>query len=131
VSEPRALGFGDLVLCAGTVPQSGLRERIAAAADAGFAAISVFPHEVQAAHDAGLTDADLRTRLRDHGVVIAEIDPLLSWLPGDAASAGVSEEGQRFLAAGEDSFYAIRRPASRRRRGGRGWVGRAGQARGA
>jgi sugar phosphate isomerase/epimerase len=107
VSDPRALGFGDLVLCAGTVPQSGLRQRIAAAADAGFAAISVFPHEVQAAHDAGLTDADLRTLLRDHGVAIAEIDPLLSWLPGDAAGAGLSAEGQRFLAAGEDRFYAI------------------------
>lgn len=107
MSDPRALGFGDLVLCAGTVPQSGLRARIAAAADAGFAAISVFPHEVQAARDAGLSDADLRMLLRDHGVAIAEIDPLLSWLPGDAAGAGISEEGQRFLAASEDSFYAI------------------------
>lgn len=107
MSDSRALGFGDLVLCAGTVPQSGLRERVAAAADAGFAAISVFPHEVQAAHEAGLSDADLRTLLRDHGIAIAEIDPLLSWMPSDGADAGVSEEGQRFLAAGEDQFYAI------------------------
>jgi sugar phosphate isomerase/epimerase len=107
VSGARALGFGDLVLCAGTVPQSGLRERVVAAADAGFAAISVFPHEVKAARDAGFSDANLRTLLRDHGVAIAEIDPLLSWMPSDAAGAGVSEEGQRFLAASEDSFYAI------------------------
>jgi sugar phosphate isomerase/epimerase len=103
----RALGFGDLVLCAGTVPHSALRDRIVAAAEAGFAAISLFPHEYQAARDAGLSDADLRALLRDHDVAIAEIDPLLSWLPGDAAGAGVSEEGQRFLAAGEDTFYAI------------------------
>jgi len=103
----RALGPGDLVLCAGTVPRSGLRERVAAAAEAGFAAISLFPHEVQAAREAGLSDADLRALLRDHDVAIAELDPLLSWLPTGAADAGVAEEGQRFLAAGEDTFYAI------------------------
>ena len=103
----RALAFGDFVLCAGTVPQSALRDRIVAAAEAGFAAISLFPHEYQAARDAGLSDADLRALLRDHDVAIAEIDPLLSWLPNDAAAAGISEEGQRFLAAGEDTFHAI------------------------
>jgi sugar phosphate isomerase/epimerase len=103
----RALAFGDLVLCAGTVPQSTLRDRIVAAAQAGFAAISLFPHDYQSARDAGLSDADLRALLRDHDIAIAEIDPLLSWMPGDAAGAGVSEEGQRFLAAGEETFYAI------------------------
>ena len=107
MKDARTLGYGDLVLCAGTVPRSALRDRIAAAAEAGFAAISIFPHEYQAARDSGLSDADLRALLRDHDVAIAEIDPLLSWLPGDAAGAGVSEEGQRFLAAGEDTFYAI------------------------
>jgi len=107
VTDARALGFGDLVLCAGTVPRSGLRERVVAAAEAGFAAISLFPHEYRAARDAGLSDADLRALLRDHDVAIAELDPLLSWMPSDAASAGVSEEGARFLAAGEDAFYAI------------------------
>ncbi len=101
------LGFGDLVLCAGTVSRFGFVERVAAAADAGFAAISLFPHDYRRALESGLCDADLRTVLRDHGLVIAEIDPLLSWLPGEPSGAGVRAEGAAFLAAGEDEFYAI------------------------
>ncbi len=107
MSGARALGFGDLVLCAGTVPLSSLQERIVAAAEAGFAGISLFPRDYQRARASGLSDADLRGLLRDHGLAIAEIDPLLSWMPGDAADAGVSDEGRAFLATGEDEFYAI------------------------
>ena len=102
-----ALGFGDLVLCAGTVAASGLIERIEAASAAGFAGLSLFPDDYRRAREAGSSDAELRARLRDHGIAIAEIDPLLSWLPGDASDAGVSEEGRAFLASGEDTFYAI------------------------
>jgi len=107
VSDARALGFGDLVLCAGTVPLSSLQERIVAAAQAGFAAISLFPHDYQRARASGLSDADLRGLLRDHDIRIAEIDPLLSWMPGDSAGAGMSDEGRAFLATGEDEFFAI------------------------
>ena len=101
------LGFGDLVLCAGTVPLSAFAERAAAAADAGFAALSLFPQDYRRARESGLRDAELRGILRDHGLAVAEIDPLLSWLPGGAAGAGVSEQGRAFLASGEDEFYAI------------------------
>jgi sugar phosphate isomerase/epimerase len=105
VSRPD-LAFGDLVLCAGTVPGSGLEERVAAAAEAGFAAISLFPHDYRRAREAGRSDAELRALLRDHGVAVAEIDPLLSWLPEGAGTAGVREEGHAFLEAREDAFYA-------------------------
>jgi sugar phosphate isomerase/epimerase len=101
------LGFGDLVLCAGTVPHSSFEERVVAAAEAGFAAISLFPHDYQRARASGLSDADLRGLLRDHDIAIAEIDPLLSWMPSDGIEAGVSDEGRAFLATGEDEFYAI------------------------
>ena len=107
MNDARALGFGDLVLCAGTVPLSSLQERIVAAAEAGFAAISLFPHDYQRARASGLSDADLRGLLRDHDIRVAEIDPLLSWMPGDAGDAGVSDAGRAFLATGEDEFYAI------------------------
>lgn len=102
---PGSLGFGDLVLCAGTVPASGLAERIAAAAEAGFAGVSLFPHDYHRARAAGLSDADLRALLRDHSVAIAEIDPLLAWLPG--AEAGVTDAGRAFLETDEGGFYAI------------------------
>lgn len=107
MSGARALGFGDLVLCAGTVPQSSLQERVGAAAEAGFAAISLFPHDYQRARASGLSDAALRALLRDHRIAIAEIDPLLSWMPSDATDAGVNEAGRKFLATGEGEFYAI------------------------
>jgi sugar phosphate isomerase/epimerase len=100
-----SLGFGDLVLCAGTVPASGLAERVAAAAAAGFAGISLFPHDYRRARESGLSDADLRALLRDHEIAVAEIDPLLAWLPG--ADAGVGKAGRAFLETGEDGFYAI------------------------
>jgi sugar phosphate isomerase/epimerase len=100
-----SLGFGDLVLCAGTVPASGLAERVSAAAAAGFAGLSLFPHEYRRARELGLSDLDLRALLRDHEIVVAEIDPLLTWLPG--ADAGVGEAGRAFLETDEDGFYAI------------------------
>ena len=107
MSDARSLGFGDLVLCAGTVPLSSLQERVVAAAEAGYAGISLFPHDYQRARASGLSDADLRGLLRDHDIRVAEIDPLLSWMPSDAAGAGVNEAGRAFLATGEDEFYAI------------------------
>src|SRR5262245_4338693 len=102
-----ALGFGDLVLCAGTVATSGLLERIDAAAEAGFAGLSLFPDDYRRARAAGVSDAELRRRLTDAGLAIAEIDPLLSWLPGEPSGAGVRDEGRGFLGTGEDEFYAI------------------------
>lgn len=101
-----AVRFGDLVLCAGTVPQSGLAERAAAAAAAGFRALSLFPQDYRRAREAGLSDGELRRMLGDHGLAIAEIDPLLSWLPG-VGDAGIDETGRGFLAHGEAEFYAI------------------------
>jgi sugar phosphate isomerase/epimerase len=102
-----ALGFGDLVLCAGSAPAAGFVERAAAAAAAGFAGLSLFADDYRRARAQGLSDADLRSVLRDHGLAVAELDPLLSWLPDDGAGAGLSAEGRAFAGHGEDEFYAI------------------------
>jgi sugar phosphate isomerase/epimerase len=104
---PGDLRFGDLVLCAGTVPGSGLAERAAAAAGAGFSALSLFADDYAGARARGLSDADLRALLRDHGLIVAELDPLLTWLPEEPSGAGLSAEGHAFRAHGEDTFYAI------------------------
>jgi sugar phosphate isomerase/epimerase len=88
-----ALGPDDLVLCAGTAP-------------AGFAGLSLFAEDVRRARAAGLADAALRAVLRDHGLAVAELDPLLTWLPG-AGEGGLRAEGRAFRAAGEDDLYAI------------------------
>ena len=56
----RELAFDDLVLCAGTVSASGLKERVQAAAAAGYTGISVFADDYDRARADGLSDADLR-----------------------------------------------------------------------
>jgi sugar phosphate isomerase/epimerase len=102
----RPLGPDDLVLCAGTVPASGLVERAAAAAAAGFAGLSLFAADYARARAKGLSDADLRRLLADHGLAVAELDPLLSWGPA-SGDAGLRAEGRAFAAHGEDDLYAI------------------------
>jgi sugar phosphate isomerase/epimerase len=77
-----------LVLCAGTLRRGiPLAERAAAAQAAGFDGISLWGRDYQAARDEGLSDADIRALLDDHGVAVAEVDPLWSWLPGAADMA--------------------------------------------
>ena len=76
------LGPDDLVLCCGTVRQADLGELIEVASANGFRGISLQPHLYRRARAAGHSDAELRHRLDDHGVEIAELDALATWLPG-------------------------------------------------
>jgi sugar phosphate isomerase/epimerase len=77
-----SLGRNDLVLCAGTVPNASLAERIAAARAGGFAAISLSVRHHATARAQGLSDADIRAMLGDGGVAVAEIEVLNRWRPG-------------------------------------------------
>lgn len=101
-----SLGPSDLVLCAGTVPQAGFVERCAAAAEAGFGGVSLFLDDLARARADGLSDADLKTVLRDHGLAVAELDPLMRWLPGMELGGDASAEGQGFFGYGEADFHA-------------------------
>jgi sugar phosphate isomerase/epimerase len=80
-----ALSADDLVLCSGTLPRrTSFRERLASASAAGFAAVSLWGRDVQAARDEGHRDAELRAMLEDHGLQVGELDPAWWWLPGAA-----------------------------------------------
>lgn len=94
------LGPSDLVLCAGTLADASLPERIAAAVAGGYRGLSLFPSDVRRARESGLDDATLRHMLADHGLEIAELDPLMSWLPDVHPGTG------RF-ATSEAECYAI------------------------
>lgn len=103
------LGPDDLVLCSGTLPRGvGFRQRLAAASKAGFAAVSLWGRDVQAAHEEGFTDADLRAMLDDHGLVVGELDPAWWWLPG-AAEIHVPPETDPLdvFRFGETEIFAI------------------------
>jgi len=83
VSTSRTLGPDDLVLCSGTVGRgTPFRERLGAAAAAGYQAVSLWGRDYQAARDEGYSDADLVALLDDHGLAVAELDPVWWWTPG-------------------------------------------------
>jgi len=62
----------------GQRPRWSLDERIAAAADAGFEAISFLAHELVALRHRSLLD-EVQASLERHGVVAAEVEFLSSW----------------------------------------------------
>jgi sugar phosphate isomerase/epimerase len=97
------LGPDDLVLCAGTLLHASFSEKLAAASAGGFAAITLWPHDYRRARGEGHSDAELRHMLADRGLVVADLDPLLTWLPGEAELAARSPAG----AASESDFYRI------------------------
>lgn len=83
----------------GQPPRFGFAERVAAAAAAGFAAIGFQPADYAMCRAAGLSDADMRRILADHGIRIAELEFLFDWAHG----------GERGAAARklEDEFYHL------------------------
>lgn len=97
---PEMLGPDDLVLCSGTLRNASLAEKCAAAVAGGFRAVTLWPDDVARVRAEGLGLADVRRVLADHGLAVADLDPLLRWLPDEAIPPGVS-------AATEPEFYAI------------------------
>ena len=100
------LGPEDLVLCAGTLAGASFRERVEAAAEAGFSAISLFLGDYQQARAEGLSDGEMRRLLGDNGIALAELDPLMSWVPGAELGASANEQGAKFFQQREQDFYA-------------------------
>jgi sugar phosphate isomerase/epimerase len=93
-------GSDQLVLCSGTLRAASLVEKCAAAVAGGFDALTLWPSDAKRARSEGLGLADVRRMIADHGLAVADLDPLLRWLPGEEIPAGVD-------AASEAEFYAI------------------------
>ena len=65
----------------------GFDERVAAAANAGFAGIGLFAPEYQRLRDEeGRTAADIGHQLAEHGLVLAEIETVHGWASSGAAA---------------------------------------------
>lgn len=88
-----------LVLCRGTVPNAPFRERVELARATGFDGISLFASDYADARAGGLSDTDMRLILNDHGIEVAELDPLLRWIP----EVHDTQQGLR----DESEFYSI------------------------
>jgi len=104
VPAPVARADSGLVLWAGTVRTASLAERIAAAATAGYSAISLSPHGYRLARSSGMSGTDIRSSVADAGLQVSCFDPFTKWLsrwepPADFPAAALS-----FLDADESDF---------------------------
>jgi sugar phosphate isomerase/epimerase len=93
-----ALGPDDLVLCSGTLRAASIAEKCDAAVAGAFSAITLWPTDVERAQREGLGLSDVKRLIADRGLAVADLDALLTWLPGEAVPPGF---------AGEAEFYAI------------------------
>jgi sugar phosphate isomerase/epimerase len=97
---PEMLGPDDLVLCSGTLGRASFAEKCAAAVAGGFRALTLWPDDVARARQDGIPLAEMRERIADQGLLVADLDPLLRWLPGEVIPDALA-------AATEPEFYAI------------------------
>ncbi len=67
---------------AGCLPRTSFREQVAAAAKAGFAAMSIWPNIWRHAQAKdGLSLADMRMMLDDNGLALTDVDGCRDWTP--------------------------------------------------
>jgi sugar phosphate isomerase/epimerase len=97
--DPMLLGSNDLVLCAGTLRAASIAEKCQAAVAGGFSALTLWPTDVARARRDGLSLADVKRLIADHGLAVLDLDALLTWLP-DPLPPGIP-------ATSEAEFYEI------------------------
>lgn len=71
-----------LILSAGTVQPTPFLDRLAPARAAGFAGVSMFAADHDLLEAQGVSAAEIRTRVKDAGLFIDEIEIVGAWLPG-------------------------------------------------
>lgn len=74
-----------LVLSAPPFGHIPLLDRLAPARAAGFTGMSLMPGDVWALEDAGMSAAEIGTRMADQGLTIMEMDCTACWLPSQRA----------------------------------------------
>jgi sugar phosphate isomerase/epimerase len=84
-----ALKPNDLVLCAGTMQNVPIAERIAPIAAAGFRGSSAFTTDIIEAAAAGISPKELGKRFADAGLAIAELDMVSNWFPSATGGPGL------------------------------------------
>jgi len=73
-----------LLLCSGTLSGRPFSEKVAAARAGGFDGITLWMEDFISAREEGLKPEDIRAYIADNGLVVGDLDALLSWLPEDA-----------------------------------------------
>ena len=102
---PHTLDASSIVFCSGTLLGRPLADKIEAAVAGGFDGITLFPQDVQDAHAAGWSDAEIGRRISDAGLQVEALDPFLAWLPGDVPDAMIGVRSGDFYVASEAEFF--------------------------
>lgn len=109
----KSLGRDDLIASSYTIsgspvfqlPRFSFADRVAAAASAGFAGIGLAAEDYTASRSRGISDAEMRRILDDHGIAAAELEFLTDWwLDGERAQHSREVEDRMYAAA--DAFGA-------------------------
>jgi sugar phosphate isomerase/epimerase len=97
VAQARTLGRDDVICSYFTLagamgePTTPFPERVAAVAAAGYSAIGMMARDYTGALASGLSDADLRAIVDDHGICVAEIEFLSGWWTDDERADAARE----------------------------------------
>ncbi len=105
----RALGRDDLIASHFTISgadvmqpaRHSFAQRVAAAAAAGFSGIGWTPDDYDACRAAGLSDAEMRAILDDHGISAAELEFVSDWAQGGERGAAARRTEDRMYAMAE------------------------------
>ena len=101
------LNQNSLVLCGATIGSINFEDLLTAAKTGRFDAISLMAVFYEDARSRGLSIKDMQLMLNDNGLVVAEVDALLSWLPGAAPDKNASEYEKTSYSKSEDLFFEI------------------------
>ncbi len=84
-----------------------LRQLIPAAAEAGFAGVTITPQLYFEARQVGASDAELLRWLDDSGVKVTLLDPLMSVLPGSPEPSSVGPTFRALFEATEQDCFQV------------------------
>lgn len=106
---PAAGVASQLVLSVQTCAQAGFRDRVEAAAAAGYDGIGLRPKDLERAAAEGLDHSGARALLDRHGLRVVELEALFDWALGGekAASSRAHEERLYELAAAVGGEYLL------------------------
>jgi sugar phosphate isomerase/epimerase len=97
----------ELTLWGACVQHFSLEDAVKAARAGDFTATSLFPYQVAAAREQGIDDAELRHRFERHGVRIAVVDPLTTWLPDTRIPKGLPADDPAVVALLPDEMFDL------------------------
>ena len=92
------LGDHGLVLCVAALKPAPFAEHVRVAAEHGFDGISIWRARCEEAWAEGLTTADMRRILDEHGVDVTMLEFITAWAQGPANEPAIREEAAEYFA---------------------------------